>query len=80
MVVYRTVGKIEVLWLFMKVFSVGKGWNSRTQFSHSKFEDMVSFGSNSKQFAKVFPAKIVQYFPLICKSFLPQKFSTIQYS
>ena len=39
---------------------------------------MAFVGSTSKQSAKVLSAKIA--FPPICKSFLPQKFSAIQYT
>ena len=59
----KTFTNFEVLWLFVKVFCV-------------RFGGMASFGGTSKQFAKVFSAKI--YFPPIRISFLPQKFLTIQ--
>ena len=59
----KTFTNFAVLWLFAKVFSV-------------KFWGIVSFGaakvSNPQKFS---PRK--SYFLLICKSFLPRKFSAI---
>ena len=59
----KTYANCEILWLFIKVFSM-------------KFGGMASFGGISEHFTKVFLCK--SYFSPIHESFLPRKLPATQ--